>query len=104
MFDDPVHCNGFSYLNSASITCSSAAIRLMISETPCTAMRKKPTGKSNLTGHRTRPPALEEASLIVQDSTNHGHVKYVRMTQIGKRNKSPPMMSIQMRVRSDTIP
>src|SRR5262249_27243758 len=34
VFGDPVHCSGFSYLNSASMTCSSAAMRLMISETP----------------------------------------------------------------------
>src|SRR6476620_1860310 len=34
VFRDPTHCSGFSYLNSTSMTCSSAATRLMISETP----------------------------------------------------------------------
>ena len=37
-------------------------MRLMISETPCKAMRKKPTGNSNFTGQRSSPPAFDEAS------------------------------------------
>ena len=61
------HWRGFSYLNSASITCSRAAMRLMISEMPCRAIKAKPTGSSSLTGHRISPPALEEASLIVHE-------------------------------------
>ena len=79
-------------------------MRLMISEIPCSAISAKPTGSSNFTGQRIRPPALVETSPIRQDSTNHGHVKYTRMTQIGSRNRKPPMMSIQMRVRSETMP
>src|SRR5262249_33657040 len=75
MFNDPGHCSGFSYLNSASMTCSSAAMRLMISEIPCSAIRTNPMGSSSFTGHRSKPPAFEEASLMFQDSTNQGHVK-----------------------------
>ena len=62
---DPTHCSGFSYLNSMSMTCSSAAMRLMISETPCSAIRQKPTGSSSFTGQRTRPPAFDDASLML---------------------------------------
>src|SRR5205085_10482122 len=98
------HCSGFSYLKSASMTCSSAAMRLMISETPCSAIRPKPIGMMSFTGQRISPPALDEPSLNRQDSTNHGHVKKTRMTQIGSRNRKPQMMSIQMRVRSETMP
>ena len=50
-------------------------MRLMISEMPCSAIRAKPTGSSSLTGQRIRPPALDDASSICQDSTNHGQVK-----------------------------
>ena len=50
-------------------------MRLMISETPCSAISAKPTGSSSLTGQRIRPPAFDEASLMRQESTNHGQVK-----------------------------
>ena len=72
---DEAHCSGFSYLNSTSMTCSSAAMRLMISEMPCSAISAKPTGSISLTGQRTRPPAFDDVSPIFQDSTNHGQVK-----------------------------
>ena len=64
---DPAHCKGFSYLNSTSMTCSSAAMRLMISETPCNAIKKNPTGSSSFTGQRINPPAFDEASLMFQE-------------------------------------
>src|SRR5690242_868609 len=72
---DPAHCSGFSYLKSMSMTCSSAATRLMISEMPCNAIRKNPTGSSSFTGQRSSPPAFDDSSWSLQDSTNHGHVK-----------------------------
>ena len=40
-------------------------MRLMISEMPCRAIRAKPTGSSSLTGQRIRPPAFDEASLML---------------------------------------
>ena len=46
-----------------SMTCSSAATRLMISDTPCNAMRPNPTGSSSFTGQRTSPPAFDDASI-----------------------------------------
>ena len=52
------HCSGFSYLKSISITCSRAAMRLMISEMPCSAISAKPTGSSKL--HR---PADQAAGI-----------------------------------------
>src|SRR5262249_47613914 len=69
------HWRGFSYLKSSSITCSMAAMRLMISEMPCRAIRPKPTGSNSLTGQRTSPPALEEPSFLTQASTKKGQVK-----------------------------
>ena len=50
-------------------------MRLMISEMPCSAISAKPTGSSSFTGQRISPPALDEVSLIRQESTNHGQVK-----------------------------
>src|SRR4029077_8360914 len=41
---DEGHCSGFSYLNSMSRRCSSAAMRLISSEIPCSAIRAKPSG------------------------------------------------------------
>src|SRR5262249_7739554 len=98
---DDIHCCGRSYLNSTSITCSSAAMRLMISEMPCSAISPKPIGSTSLTGQRMSPPAFDEPSPSRQDSTNQGQVNQVRMRQIGSRNRKPQTMSIQMRVRSE---
>ena len=72
---DEVHCSGFSYLNSASIRSSSAAMRFMISETPWSAIRPKPTGRISFTGQRSNPPALFDCSPSRYDSRNHGQVK-----------------------------
>ena len=47
-------------------------MRLMISETPCNAIRAKPTGSSSLTGQRISPPAFEEASLSFQEFDEPG--------------------------------
>ena len=53
----------------------SAAMRLMSSEMPCSAISAKPSGSMSLTGQRIRPPAFDDVSSMRQDSRNHGQVK-----------------------------
>ena len=56
------HCIGLSYLASIVTRFCNAAMRLMTSDTPCSASITKPTGTTNLIGQRSRPPALLDAS------------------------------------------
>ena len=41
------------------------AMRLMISDIPCSTSRPKPTGISSLTGQTIRPPALLDISAVL---------------------------------------
>src|SRR5205085_2345335 len=54
------HCVGLSYLASIVASPRKAAMRLMTSETPCSASSTKPEGITNLIGQRIRPPALPD--------------------------------------------
>ena len=56
------HCIGLSYFASMVTRFCSAAMRLITSETPCSASSTMPAGTTNLIGQRTRPPALLESS------------------------------------------
>src|SRR5215475_13046134 len=56
------HWVGLSYLASIVTSPRRAAIRLMTSETPCSASMTKPAGITNLIGQRFRPPALPDIS------------------------------------------
>src|ERR1700732_5072158 len=57
------HCVGLSYFASIVTWPCSAAMRLMTSDTPCSASMTKPDGITNLIGQRIRPPALLDVSL-----------------------------------------
>src|SRR5262245_35594971 len=59
---DRNHWVGLSYLASIVTSPRRAAIRLMTSETPCSASMTKPAGITNLIGQRIRPPALPDIS------------------------------------------
>ncbi len=72
------HCSGFSYLKSASITCSSAAMRLMISEIPCSAIKKKPTGSIEL----DRP--AQQAAGVGRDFTDPPGFDEPRPGEVGQ--------------------
>ena len=56
------HCVGLSYFASIVTSPRSAAMRLITSETPCSASSTKPDGITNLMGQRTSPPALPDIS------------------------------------------
>src|SRR6185436_876501 len=56
------HWVGLSYFASITTYPFSAAMRLITSETPCSASKTKPTGTTSLIGQRSRPPALLEVS------------------------------------------
>src|SRR5207249_2876919 len=53
------------------------AMRLISSETPCSESRQNPTGTRNRAGHRIRPPALPEISLLFQAFMNIGQESQV---------------------------
>src|SRR5581483_7025985 len=66
------HCCGLSYFASMRVRPSSAAMRLMTSETPWIASMTKPAGSTNLIGQRMRPPVLPDTSLVRYDSWKNG--------------------------------
>src|SRR5215471_11636941 len=66
------------------------AARLMISEIPCKASRKNPTGIISLTGQRKRPLALGEVSRRAKDSVNTGQARVMITSAIGIKKKSRP--------------
>jgi len=51
------HWVGLSYFASIVTRFCSAAMRLITSDTPCSANITKPAGTTNLIGHRSKPPA-----------------------------------------------
>src|SRR5438309_193899 len=59
------------------------AARLMISDTPCKASSRNPTGIISLIGHRNSPPASAENSWRVYASTTNGQASTMMMTAIG---------------------
>ena len=75
------------------------AARLMISDTPWIASRKKPAGIMSFTGQRNRPPALGEYSVSAKDCVKTGQDSTMMMIAMGRRKKIPPRRSIQARVR-----
>ena len=79
-------------------------MRLMISETPCNASSRNPTGISSLTGQRSSPPASLEYSLIWYELTKIGQDRAMMMIAIGSRKKMPPIRSIQARSRGGRWP
>src|SRR5262249_62436754 len=65
---DRDHCSGLSYLASTLARPSIAAMRLMISETPCRASSTKPAGSTNLIGQRnssTAVPAITPRAYVI---------------------------------------
>src|SRR5258706_597541 len=56
------HCVGLSYFASIVTRFCSSAMRLITSDTPCSANITKPAGTTNLIGHRSKPPALPDPS------------------------------------------
>src|SRR5258706_1555312 len=80
------------------------AILLMISDTPWSASKVKPTGMSSLTGQRISPPGSEERSPICQEFTRDGQLYQPMITTAGSSMNSPPKMSIHACARCESFP
>src|SRR3954462_1534717 len=79
-------------------------MRLMISDTPCSAIREKATGISSRTGQRTSPPGSEEYSLMRNELASDGQLYQAMMIIAGSNAKTPPRMSIHASKRGGSLP
>src|SRR6516162_371849 len=77
------------------------ATRFMVSEIPCKASRKNPTGIISFTGQRSSPLALGEVSGSANDAVNTGQARAIIRSAMGSKKKIPPIRSIQARERGE---
>src|SRR5687768_3541971 len=73
----------------------------MISETPCSATSVKPSGTRNLTGQRSRPPALPDISLMLHDCMKKGQENHAITSIEGTRKTAVPTRSSHSLPRSE---